>query len=178
LTQDVCIRVAAQLLGGSSKHAVCTDARLSSGHTVGEAGGADSCAVSARSGCFVAVGGIPARQRMQVLSRGIQTDATSCDNRYGRRSRHQRRAPGASGPLSGITSEIWSRVDASSHTLCGSSCRSGIHDRGCCGFCKLAGERPAMRVRPQQVLGSGRGLSVAHVVRRSPSNAHAVRVQA
>ena len=35
-----------------------------------------------------------------------------------------------------------------------------------------------MRVRPQQVLGSGRGLSVAHVVRRSPSNAHAVRVQA
>ena len=55
---------------------------------------------------FVAVGGIPARQRMQVLSRGIQTDATSCDNRYGRRSRRQRRAPGAGGPLSGITSEI------------------------------------------------------------------------
>jgi hypothetical protein len=114
----------------------------------------------------------------RMLSRGIQTDATSCETRYGRHSRRQRRAPWRWRPALRDHIRGWSRVDASSDTLCGSSCRSGIHDRRCCGFCKLAGERPAMRVRPQQVLGSGRGLSVAHVVRRSPSNAHAVRVQA
>ena len=48
------------------------------------------------------------------------------------------------------------------------------HNRGCFGLCGLAGERPATRLRPQQVLGSGRGLSVAHVVPRGPRYAHKV----
>jgi hypothetical protein len=44
----------------------------------------DGCGLSARSGFFFDGGGLPARQRMQVLSRGIQTDATFCDKRYDR----------------------------------------------------------------------------------------------
>jgi hypothetical protein len=63
-------------------------------------------APSARSGLLVAVGEIPARQRMHVLSRGVQTRVTSCVNRYRRRSVVQRRAPGAGGAHCGTTSRI------------------------------------------------------------------------
>ena len=86
---------------------------------------------------------------------------------------------GPGGTLSASTSRNGGRhADARSHSLRGSSCRSGSHDCGYGGLRGLAGEGPAMRVRPQQVLGSGRDLSVAHVMRRGPRYAGKIRVQA